>query len=107
MTGFPRGERLTWRLLRVGLWALLSSVPASAEGDAPSDAGVQAGRNKDVQALLKQGRVSGEKKDFADAERLFLQALPTAPHDPDLLLELGWAQFQLGKPVEARKTTLA
>ena len=27
--------------------------------------------------------------------------------DPDLLRELGWAQFQLGKLVEARKMTLA
>lgn len=107
MPVFSLCERLTWRFLKVGLWALLSSVPGSAEGDAPPDAGAQAGHNKDVQALLRQGRASGEKKNFADAERIFLQALPKAPRDPDLLLELGWAQLQLGKPVEARKTTLA
>lgn len=102
----PLCERLPRRWLRVGLLALLTSNPAFAQGDGPG-AGVRAGRDKDVQELLKQGRQSGEKKDFAGAERLLLQALPKAPHDPDLLLELGWAQFQLGKLTEARKTTLA
>lgn len=76
MPDFSFGERLTGRWLIVGLVALLSIVPASAKGDA-LDAGVRTGRDKDVQALLKQGRESGEKKDFAGAERLFLQALPS------------------------------
>lgn len=100
------GEKPTRRWLLAGVLALLTSIAVPTRGDVP-DAGAPAGRSPDVQALLKQGRVSGEKKDFAGAERLFLQALAKAPHDPDLLLELGWAQFQLGKLVEARKMTLA